>query len=149
MWDPYLAKFRRGARPFLPEDEEIIAAFVARPRGWTQAVAGGAAHGAATQGRTYAAGERAGLVIASPMALAITRHRLLVLRIDSPIGLGIGGDVEALVSAVALSEVDDISRRWLPLGQVITVTVRGETVILEANVMANVRAVIDAFRAAR
>jgi hypothetical protein len=42
MWDPYLSKFKQGSRPFLPDGEEVTAAFVARPRGWTQTAAGSA-----------------------------------------------------------------------------------------------------------
>ena len=33
-------KIIEGARPLLDADEEILAAIVARPRGWTQAAAG-------------------------------------------------------------------------------------------------------------
>ena len=86
-------KIKEGAKPFLEEGEEILAAFVARPRGWTQAAAGSANLGALQQGRALAAGEQAEFRLASPMALAITPSRLLSLKISSPIGLGIGGDV--------------------------------------------------------
>jgi hypothetical protein len=149
VWDPYLSKFKRGSRPFLPDGEEITVAFVARPRGWTQSTAGGAALGGARQGREYAAGDESGLAIASPMALAITQRRLLVLRIGSPIGLGIGGRVNGLVSAVSLNEVDSIAMKKLLLGKVVTVTVRGVPVTLEANAAANVTRLIDAFNRAR
>jgi len=44
-------KIKEGAKPFLEEGEEILAAFVARPRGWTQAAAGSANLGALQQGR--------------------------------------------------------------------------------------------------
>ena len=43
------AKIKEGAAPFLEPGEEVLAAIVARPRGWTQAGAsagGGAAAGA-------------------------------------------------------------------------------------------------------
>ena len=149
MWDPYLSKVQRGARPFLPVGEEVVAAFVARPRGWTQSVAGGAAAGGASQGRAFAAGEAAGFRIASPMALAVTQRRLLVLRIGSPIGLGIGGDVKEIVSAVPLSEVNSIAMKRLLLGKIVTVTVRGARVILEANAAANAGGLIAAFNRAR
>jgi hypothetical protein len=52
-------KVKEGARPFLEEGEEILAAFVARPRGWTQSMAGARGLGAAQQGRAYAAAEQA------------------------------------------------------------------------------------------
>jgi hypothetical protein len=145
----YLDKFRRGARAFLPAGEEVIAGFVARPRGWSQAAAGSAAHGGALQGRAFAAGEASGLILASPMALALTSRCLLVLRIGSPIGLGIGGAVKAIVSAVPLSDVNAITMRRLLLGKVVTVTVRGIPVRLEANAAADVAGLIDAFNRLR
>jgi len=43
------AKIKEGAAPFLEQGEEVVAAIVARPRGWTQAGAsagGGALAGA-------------------------------------------------------------------------------------------------------
>lgn len=41
----YEAKIKEGAAPFLEEGEEVLAAVMARPRGWTQsnASAGGGA----------------------------------------------------------------------------------------------------------
>jgi hypothetical protein len=149
VWDPYLSKFKRGCQPFLPDGEEVTAAFVARPHGWTQSTAGSATLGGTWQGRAYAAGAESGFEIASPMALAVTQRRLLVLRIGSPIGLGIGGAVKELVSAVPCSEVDSIALTRLLLGKVVTVTVRGVPVTLEANVAANVSGLIDAFNRAR
>ncbi|MEA2419225.1 MAG: hypothetical protein QOE60_1431, partial [Thermoleophilaceae bacterium] len=97
----------------------MVAAIVVRPRGWTQAKAGhggpgavAAQIGAAKQARNFQAAEQAGFEITSPMALAVTQRRLLSLKIGSPIGLGIGGKVKELVSAVPVSEVDavDVSR---------------------------------------
>jgi len=149
MWEPYLSKLKRGSEQLLPPGEEVLAAFVARPRGWTQTTAGSAALGAATQGRAYAAGEKSGLTLASPMALALTRSQLLVLRIGSPIGLGIGGKVKEIMSAVPVGAVDSIAARNLLLGKVVTVTVRGNPVNLEANAMANVRGLVNAFNEIR
>src|SRR5688500_5296836 len=107
----YLDKFRRGARAFLPAGDEVIAGFVARPRGWSQAVTGSAAQGGAAQGRAIAAGQASGLTLTSPMALALTPRQLVVLRIGSPIGLGIGAAVKGITSSVPLSEVDSITMR--------------------------------------
>jgi hypothetical protein len=110
VWDPYLSKFKQGSQPLLPDGEEVVAAFVARPRGWTQAAAGSSALGGTQQGRAYAAGEASGLELASPMALAVTQRRLLVLRIGSPIGLGIGGSVKELVSRQRLIDAFNRAR---------------------------------------
>ena len=149
MADSYLNKFKQGARPFLPDGEEVIAAFVARPRGWTQAAAGGGTLGHTQQGREYAAGEESGFEITSPMALAITQQRLLVLKISSPIGLGMGGKVKELFSSVSLDEVDSIEMKKLVAGKVVTVTVRGVPVTLEANAAANAGGLIDVFNQAK
>jgi hypothetical protein len=149
MWEPYLGKLKQGAQPLLPRGEEVVAAFVARPRGWTQSSAGSLTLGNAVQGRAYAAGEESGLTLASPMALAVTQSRLLVLRIGSPIGMGIGGKVKEIVSAVPVSAVDSIEARKLASGKVVTVTVRGVPIALETNAMANVKGLIDAFNQVR
>jgi hypothetical protein len=144
----YERKIKDGARPLLDEGEEVIATLVARPRGWTQAMAGSIHVGAAQQGKALAAGEQAGLELASPMALALTQRRLVVLRIGSPIGLGIGGKVKELVSAVPLERVDGIDVKRLLLGQVVTVTVDGQPIKLEANALAGGKALAGAFNRA-
>jgi hypothetical protein len=38
VWNQYVEKFRRGAQPLRPPGEEVIAALVARPRGWSQSL---------------------------------------------------------------------------------------------------------------
>jgi hypothetical protein len=106
-----------------------------------------AAIGDASQARALAAGERAEFRLASPMALAITERRLLVFLIGSPIGLGIGGQVKELVSAAPLSDVDAIEIRHLAIGKVVTVTVRGVPIKIEANALANARGVAEALEA--
>src|SRR4051812_962899 len=115
--------------------EEVLAAFVARPRGWTQqnaspggglaaGLVGGAIGGKKQKQNIEAAGE-AGFELASPMALAVTERRLLSLKIGSPIGLGIGGTVKELGSAGPLSEVDSIEAKRLAMGKRVRGTVRG------------------------
>src|SRR4051812_49808702 len=94
-------KIKEGAAQFLEPGEEVLAAFVARPRGWTQssaspgggAIAGaiGGALGGKKQQESVAAAQDAGFELASPMALAVTDRPLLSLKISSPIGLGVGG----------------------------------------------------------
>ena len=76
------AKIKDGAAPYLQPGEEVLAAMVARPRGWTQsnasggggAVAGaiGGALGRKKQQGNIAAAQDSGFEIASPMALAVT-----------------------------------------------------------------------------
>ena len=152
-------KIKEGAAPFLDAGEEVLAAFVARPRGWTQAsasagggaVAGmvGGALGGKKQQQNVAAAHEAGFELASPMGLAITQHRLLSIEIGAPIGLGIGGKVKGLVSAVPISDVDSIESKRLAAGKTVTVTVRGVPFTLEAGAGANVKGVEEAFEQAK
>lgn len=152
-------KIKEGAAAFLEPGEEVLAAVVARPRGWTQsnasagggALAGavGAALGNKKQQQNVDAAETAGFELASPMALAVTPRRLLSLKISSPIGLGIGGDVKELVSAVPLSAVDSVEVKRLAVGKTITATVNGTPFVLEVGAGANAKGVAEAFERAR
>jgi len=152
-------KIKEGAGPLLEAGEEVLAAFVARPRGWTQAsaspgggaVAGaiGGALGGKKQQQNVDAARDAGFELASPMALAVTQRRVLSLAIAAPIGLGIGGKVKGLVSAVPISEVDSIEAKRLAVGKTVTVTVRGVPFVLEVGAGANVSGVVDAFEQAK
>jgi hypothetical protein len=96
-------------------------------------------------GEAIAAGANAGLTLASPMALLVTTRRVIVLKIGSPIGLGIGGVVEELVSSLPISTVDEISVSRLLLGKVITVIVAGEEIKLEVNAAAYAGGIAGAF----
>ena len=152
-------KIKEGAAPFLDAGEDVLAAFVARPRGWTQATASpgggavagmvGGALGGKKQRESVAAADEAGFELASPMALAVTQRRLLSIAIGAPIGLGIGGKVKGLVAAVPISEVDSIESKRLAAGRAITVTVRGVSFTLEAGAGANVKGVEEAFEQAK
>ena len=153
------AKIKDGAAPYLEDGEEVLAAMVARPRGWTQsnaspgggAVAGliGGTLGGKKQHQNVGAAEEAGFEITSPMALAITNRRLLSLKISSPVGLGIGGEVKELVSSAPLSEVDSIELKRLAVGKTVTVTVRGTPFVLEVGAGANAKGVAEAFEQAK
>jgi hypothetical protein len=105
--------------------------------------------GMAKQARNVEASEQAGFQITSPMALAVTQRRLLSLKVGSPIGLGIGGKVKELVSAVPVSEVDAIEVKRLAVGKTVTVTVRGTPFALEANAAADAKGVVEAFERAK
>jgi hypothetical protein len=153
------AKIMEGAAPYLEPGEEVLAAIVARPRGWTQASASpgggalagaiGGAIGGKKQQQNVDAAEESGFEITSPMALAVTDRRLLSLKISSPVGLGIGGDVKELVSAAPLSDVDSIEVKRLAVGKTVTVTVRGTPFVLEVGAGANAKGVAAAFESAK
>ena len=142
-------KISGGAGPFLDAGEEVLAAFVARPRGWTQTNAGSMHLGLHQQGKARGAAEDVGFELASPMALAVTERRLLSLELGAA-KTGIGaGDVKRLVSAVPLSDVDAIKVKRLLVGKVVTVSVRGQEFKLESGAGANVSGVVEAYERAR
>jgi hypothetical protein len=153
------AKIKDGAAPYLEPGEEVLAAMVARPRGWTQssasagggAIAGaiGGALGGKKQRENTGAAEESGFEITSPMALAVTNQRLLSLKIGNPVGLGIGGDVKELVSSAPLSDVESIELKRLAVGKTVTVTVRGTPFVLEVGAGANAKGVADEFERAK
>ena len=153
------AKIKEGAAPFLEQGEEVLAAVVARPRGWTQsnasagggAAAGliGGALGGKKQQQNVNAAQESGFALASPMALAVTPRRLLSLEVTAPIGLGIGMKVKQLAGAVPVSEVDSIEVKRLGVGKTVTVTVRGVPFVLEVGAGADAKGVAEALERAK
>ena len=155
----YETKVKEGAAPFLEEGEEVLAAIMARPRGWTQATSSpgggalagaiGGAIGGKKQQKQVDAAQEAGFELANPMALAVTQRRLLSIKVGSLVGMGMGGKVERLVDAVPLSEVDSIEVKRLAAGKTVTVTVRGVPFVLEVGAGANAKGVAEEFERAR
>ena len=142
-------KITAGAQPFLEDGEDVLAAFVARPRGWTQTNAGAMHLGIHQQSKSRDGAADAGFELASPMALAVTQRRLLSLELGAA-KTGVGaGDVKRLVSAAPLSEVDAIKVKRLLIGRVVTVTVRGHEFKLETGAGANVSGLSEAFERER
>lgn len=138
-------KIQQGAQPYLEDGEEVLAAFVARPRGWTQGAAGSLHVGAHQQGKAYEGAAEGGFDLASPMALAITPRRLLSLELGAA-KTGVGaGDVKRLVAAVPLSAVDEMKVKRLLVGRVVTLKVNGSEFKLESGAGANVKGVHEAF----
>lgn len=142
-------KIRHGARPWLVNGETVLAGFVARPRGWTQGVAGSIHLGAAQQAAARAGAEAAAFRLGSPMALAITDRRLLSLSMGAQVGMGLGGGVKELLGEAPLSAVDSITVTRLLLGKVVTVTIRGTSFTLEVGAGANTKGVVAAYERCR
>jgi hypothetical protein len=138
-----------GVQSFLEDGEEVQGAIVARPRGWTQAMAGSLNLGAHQQGKAREGAKAAGFQLASPMALVLTQRRLLSFEIGSPIGMGKGGAVKDLVGSAPIAEVDSIEVKRLLLGKVVNVSVRGVPFKLEVNAKADAGGLADAFNRAR
>jgi hypothetical protein len=147
----YEDKFKEGARQYLEPGDEVLAAFICQPRGRGQTMASAGnliaqQVGARKMRQALASAEAAGLMVASPMALAVTGRQLLTLKISMPV-MGRGGEVKELLSAVPLSDVDSVEVKRFGLGKRITVTVRGVPVLLEGAVGLN--EFLEAFNAAK
>jgi hypothetical protein len=148
----YEDKIKEQARSYLQPGEQILAALIARARGATMA-SGGNLAGNVIGGRKVVqqrrAAEEAGLKLTSPMALAMTDQRLLVLKISPVIGMGKGADVKELVSHVPVADVDSIEIKRLLVGKVVTVTVRGTPVKLEAGATGDAKGLADGLARAK
>jgi hypothetical protein len=152
MATSYEDKIKDQATPYLDEGEHVLAALVAQPRGGTTQKMGGLAPsliGGMKAGKEQKAASEAGLELTSPMALALTENRLLVLRISQPIAMGKGGDVKELHSAVPLTAVESIQVKRLLVGKTLTLKVEGTEFKLEAGAGANAKGLAEEFGRAR
>jgi hypothetical protein len=144
-------KIKEQAQQYLEADEHVLAAFIAQPRGATTAKMGGGAGalGGRRAGKQQDAAGGAGLQLTTPMALALTEGRLVVLKVSPPLPMGKGGDVKELVSAVPMAEVDSIEIKRLLVGKVVKLTVHGSEFKLEAGGGANAKGLVDEFSRVR
>ncbi len=148
-------KVKEEMGPFLEEGEEVRAVLIARPRGWTQTTAGGRtlgvgkAIGRHAQQKARGGAEEAGIQLASPGAIVLTQRRLLTVQTGEAVGMGVGGSVKEVLSAVAISDVDSIKVKRLLLGYVVTLTVQGSEFKLEANAAAGAKPMAEAFKQAK
>ena len=92
-----------------------------------------------------AAAEGGEVVVDNPMALVLTSRHLLTVKISAPIGMGIGGNVKEVMTAIPLTEVDSIDVKKIALRQNITLTVRGVEIPLETNAKANAKGLAEEF----
>jgi hypothetical protein len=142
-------KIVEGVQPFMEAGEQVQGAIIARPRGWTQRMAGARELGVHQQRKARAGALEGGFELASPMALVLTQQRLLSFAISEPIGMGKGGEVKDLVSSAPIADVDSIEIKRLLLGKVVNVSVRGAPFKLEVNAKADAGGLADAFKRAK
>ncbi len=145
MASAYEKKFAEGAQSVLEDGEEVVATCIAQAKGYSRMMVSGLQLGKQEVGRSSAAAEAGEVKVANPMALALTQRRLLTMKISSPIGLGIGGNVKELLTAIPLGEVDSIEVKRIALRQNITITVRGVEIPLETNAKANAGGLAEEF----
>ena len=141
--------------PFLEEGEEVRAVLIARPRGWTQSMAGGhtlgvgQAIGGHKQQQARSGAEEAGIQLASPGGIVLTNKRLLTVKTGEAVGMGVGGSVKEVLSAVPITAVDSFKVKRLLLGYVVTLTVQGSEFKLEANAAAGAKPMAEALERAK
>jgi hypothetical protein len=148
----YEDKIKEQAKAYLEPGESVLVAFIAQPRGANMALSAGIAPAAlgrrkVKQGRQAA--EAGGLQLTRPMALALTDSRLVVFKVSPAIAMGKGADIKELVSAVPLRDVEAIEVKRLLVGKVVTVTVRGHAIKLEAAAGANAKGLAEEFARAQ
>jgi len=142
-------KLHSGVAAYLDPGEEVRAAIVASAKGYHAQMASHGLTGTRSRGETMRAAKDAGLVVASPMGFVVTSRRVLTLKLGMIIGLGMGGAVKGLLSAVPLTDVDGMETSRLGLNKLLDVTVHGVTIRLEATVSTKVDELIAAFIAAK
>lgn len=83
------------------------------------------------------------------MGVALTNQRLLLLKISTSWGFGVGGNFEELLGSVPLGEVDSIEVKRIAARQNITLHIRGQEIKLEANAAAGGKKLEAAFARAK
>lgn len=142
-------KFAEGVREYLAPGETVLASCIAQALGYSRLVISGASLGREEVAQSSGAAAAGELRVANPMALVLTDRRLLTVRISTPIGLGIGGNVKEVLTSIPLGEIDSIEVRRIALRQNISLRVRGVEVPLETNAKANAKGVAEAFERMR
>jgi len=137
-----------GAAPYLG-DEEVLAVFIAQPRGRTTAMAGAGEPvareiGAHKMRKQYRAAEGAGIRIEGVMAFVLTPARLLFL--------GLGGmrqEVQDELAAVPVHDVTSLETKRFGLAHKITLEVVGQEIRLEGQSGGDVKELARALERAK
>jgi hypothetical protein len=138
-------KFAEGVQPFLEDGESVVASCIAQAKGFSRMMVSGLDLGKSEVGRASREAATAEVKVDNPMALVLTDQRLLTVKISAPIGLGIGGSVKELLTAIPLTAVDAIRVKRIALRQNITIVVQGVEIPLETNAKANAGGVAEEF----
>jgi hypothetical protein len=139
---------RDGAEVFLEYGEEVISTLRAAPRGRPTATAVGLAGDVVGQDqvrRVHGSTGRTGISVASPMALVLTQRRLLTLGVGATAATGRVSEVNGVLSAVELGDVDLIQARRLGLGAILTLAVAGGPAVKLGCGVGPARAFVEAF----
>ena len=145
-------KLDEGVRPYLEDGETLLATLQGQPRGHTTVAAttGIASMIGGRQVRKQReAAESAGLVVKSPMGLAITDRRLLTLEISTSKGFGKATGVTDVLSAVPLSDATGVAAKRVGLAGVLVLSVRGGEFKIETPSVGRAKAFAEAWQATR
>lgn len=143
---------REQARDLIDPDEEILAYVVAQPRG-TGVSRSGANLGAQAVGDVWAwksrgGAEGAGLELTTPMALALTQKRLVVLKLETST-LGKPKAVKELHSSAPLESVESITVKRLLVGKTMKIAMSGGDVKLEIGAGQDAKGLAEQFDRAK
>jgi hypothetical protein len=138
-------KFAEGVQPFLEDGESVVASCIAQAKGFSRMMVSGLRLGKSEVRGASEAAAAGEVKLDNPMALVLSDRRLLTVKISAPIGLGIGGKVKELLTAIPLAEVDAIKVKRIALRQNITLIVHGVEIPLEANAKANASVLSEEF----
>jgi hypothetical protein len=131
--------------------EPIIAAAWAKPRGATTAVAGGGIIVGAIGGKQVRnqrkSAEAAGIVLASPGAVAVTATSFLSMSVKVSLG-GAIKEITEVLSSLPLADVDSVEVSRMGLTGVMKITADGNTFKLEGKV-GDMKEFADAFDQAK
>jgi hypothetical protein len=128
--------------------EDVLAAVAVQPKGSGKATAIGGIAGSMIGGRgdkaTRESVERTGIEVPRWAALAVTRQRLLILRMNA-----MGTKADEIVSEIPIAEVESITVSKSMLRRQVTLNARGGTFEFEAHKSTPVERLPEALQAAR
>ena len=142
------AKLTESVVGLVGPGEEVLAAVCVQPKGLGNATAVGGIAGSLIGGRggkaTQESSKQTGIEVPRWAALAVTRQRLLILKMNA-----MGTKADAIASEVPIAEVESIVVSKSMLRRQVTLNARGGTFEFEAHKAAPVESLADALDQAR
>ena len=142
------AKLTESVVALVSPGEEVLAAVCVQPKGSGNATAVGGIAGAVIGGRggkvNQQSSEQTGIEVPRWAALAVTRQRLLILKMNA-----MGTKADAIASEVPIAEVESITVGKSMLRRQVTLSARGGTFEFEAHKSTPVESLADALAQAR
>jgi hypothetical protein len=142
---------KKSIELYLEPGEELLNVTIVQGKGMTKALVAGGALGAAVIGSmrdrkgAAAAPSASGVELSSKMGLAITARRLLIFKAGGAVTLS----AKELLSDVPIADVDTIDVGKGVITKPVTITVRGESFVVEAPKASNTDKLVGAFEQAK